>query len=401
MADAGTGAFSAGDIESTIGVGRGRTPLWRRWWVITIVVIAGLMTAWIYLTPKHKTEYIRGKAEMATVRAIVTATGTLAPLEKVTVGAEVSGRLDTVLVDFNDRVTKGQVLAHINTDALRALALQAQAAVAQAKANLEKAENDLKRAISLQQQGFVSTSAYDTAKAARDTAAATLKSARAQSEQAEANLGKADIRSPIDGIVLDRKVDPGQTVAASFQTPELFIIASDLTKLELDVDIDEADIGQVRVNQDATFTVDAYPATTFVATVRELRNAAKTVQNVVTYQGVLNVDNAQGLLKPGMTATADITVKIVNNVLTIPNGALRFTPEAQATNTPGSVNPIAPVDPIATGKGKVWIAGPDGKPVSRDVTLGASDGRRTQVTSTNVKAGDEFILDIAPPQKTS
>ena len=325
----------------------------------------------------------------------------MAPLEKVTVGAEVSGRLDTVLVDFNDHVTKGQILAHINTDALKALALQAQAAVAQAQANLAKGDNDLKRAISLQNSGFVSASAYDIAKAARDTAAATLKSARAQSEQAEANLAKADIRSPIDGIVLDRKVDPGQTVAASFQTPELFVIASDLTKLELDIDIDEADIGQVRVGQAATFTVDAYPATTFNAKVRELRNAAKTVQNVVTYQGVLDVANEQSLLKPGMTATADITVKVVPNVLTIPNGALRFTPDAQVANTPGSVNPIAPVDPIAAGKGKVWTIGLDGKPASRDVTLGASDGRRTQVTSTNIKPGEQFILDIAPPQKAS
>src|SRR6185295_4802706 len=152
--------------------------------------------------------------------------------------------------------------------------------------------------------------------------AATLKSARAQSEQAEANLGKATIRSPIDGIVLDRKVDPGQTVAASFQTPELFVIASDLTKLELTIDIDEADIGQVRVGQDATFTVDAYPAQVFNAKVSELRNAAHTVSNVVTYQGVLTVKNEQGLLKPGMTATADIIVKIVNSVMSVPNGAL-------------------------------------------------------------------------------
>ena len=400
MADAGTGAFHTSDIQSTLGVGRGRTPFWRRWWVLTIAVLAALIAAWVFLTPKKKTEYVYGKAEMATVRAIVTATGTLAPLEKVTVGAEVSGRIETVLVDYNDRVTKGEILAHINTDALKAIELQAQAAVAQAQANLEKADNDLKRAVSLQNSGFVSTSAYDTAKAARDTAAATLKSAKAQAEQAEANLDKADIRSPIDGIVLDRKVDPGQTVAASFQTPELFVIASDLTKLELDVDIDEADIGQVRVGQDATFTVDAYPASTFNAKVRELRNAAKTVSNVVTYQGVLSVNNEQSLLKPGMTATADITVKIVENVLTIPNGALRFTPDAQPSNTPGSVNPIAPVDPIAAGKGKIWVVGTDGKPVSRDVTLGASDGRRTQVTSSNVKPGEQFILDIAP-QKTS
>ena len=400
MADAGTGVFHASDIQSTLGVGKAKTPWWRRWWALTIYAVVALIAAWIYLTPKHKTEYIYGKAEVTTVRAIVTATGTLAPLEKVTVGAEVSGRIETVFVDFNDRVTKGQIIAHINTDALKAIALQAQAAVAQAQANLAKAENDLRRAISLQHSGFVSTAAYDTAKAARDTAAATLKSAKAQSEQAEANLDKADIRAPIDGIVLDRKVDPGQTVAASFQTPELFVIASDLTKLELDVDIDEADIGQVRVGQNATFTVDAYPAASFNAVVRELRNAAKTVSNVVTYQGVLTVDNAQGLLKPGMTATADITVKIVENVLTIPNGALRFTPDAQNYSGPGATNPVAPVDPIATGKGKVWVVGADGKPVSRDVTLGASDGSRTQVTSTNVKAGDQFILDVAPA-KTS
>ncbi|MBI1210248.1 MAG: efflux RND transporter periplasmic adaptor subunit [Alphaproteobacteria bacterium] len=400
MADAGTGAFQTSDIQQTLGVGRGKTPWWRRWWMIAGAIVIAAIAAWWSLTPKQKTEYIYGKAEMQTVRAIVTATGTLAPLEQVTVGAEVSGRIESVLVDFNDHVTKGQIIAHINTDSLKAIALQARAAVAQAQANLQKAENDLKRAISLQKSGFVSTSAYDTAKAARDTAAATLKSAKAQSEQAEANLSKADIRSPIDGIVLDRKVDPGQTVAASFQTPELFVIASDLTKLELDVDIDEADIGQVRVGQSATFTVDAYPAASFSAKVRELRNAARTVSNVVTYQGVLSVDNSQGLLKPGMTATADITTKVVENVLTIPNGALRFTPDAQTYAGPGAVNPIAPVDPIATGKGKVWTVGADGKPVSRDITLGASDGRRTQVTSSNVKAGDQFILDVAP-QKTS
>jgi HlyD family secretion protein len=394
MADAGTGVFHASDIQSTLGVGRAKRPWWRSWWAITSVVVVVLLGAWFVLTPKTKIEYIKGKSEVATVRAIVTSTGTLQPLEQVTVGAEVSGRVDTVLVDFNDHVTKGQILAHINTDALRALALQARAAVAQAQANLAKADNELKRATSLRDSGFASGSTYDTARAARDTAAATLKSAQAQGEQAETNLARADIRSPIDGIVLNRKIDPGQTVAATFQTPELFIIASDLKKLELDIDIDEADIGQVTVGQQATFTVDAYPAQTFHASVRELRNAAKTVQNVVTYQGILSVDNAQGLLKPGMTATADITVKIVENVLTIPNGALRFTPDAQQSNLPGSVNPTAPVDPIASGKGKVWIVGASGKPESRDVTLGATDGRRTQVTSKNVQPGEEFILDI-------
>ena len=176
----------------------------------------------------------------------------------------------------------------------------------------------------------------------------------------------------------------------------MFVIASDLKKLELTIDIDEADIGEVSDGQDATFTVDAYPAQTFNAKVVELRNAARTIQNVVTYQGVLSVQNEKGLLKPGMTATADITSKVVENVLSVPNGALRFTPQAD-TQQQGMIPQAttAPADPIASGKGQVWSLGKDSKPVSRDVTLGITDGRRTQVTSTNVTAGDEFILDIA------
>jgi HlyD family secretion protein len=223
-----------------------------------------------------------------------------------------------------------------------------------------------------------------------------LNTARAQADQTEANLAKAAIRSPIDGIVLDRKIERGQTVTAGFQTPELFVIASDLKKLELTIDIDEADIGEVQLEQQATFTVDAYPAQTFNAKVVELRNAARTIQNVVTYQGVLSVQNDKGLLKPGMTATADITVKVAENVMSVPNGALRFTPE-QETEQTGMIPQAttAPADPIATGKGKVWTLGKDGKPASQDVTLGITDGRRTQVTSANVKTGDEFILDVA------
>jgi HlyD family secretion protein len=255
--------------------------------------------------------------------------------------------------------------------------------------------NDLCRAIVLRRLGFVSQSSYDLALAARDVARATLANARATADQAEANLAKAAIRSPIDGIVLDRKIERGQTVAASFQTPELFVIASDLTKLELTVNIDEADIGEVQVGQGATFTVDAYPARTFSAKVAELRNAAKTISNVVTYEGVLEVSNKDGLLKPGMTATADITVKVVENAMSVPNGALRFSPQATQTNTMIPQATTAPVDPIAAGKGEIWTVGADGTPVSRKVTLGVTDGRRTQVTSDNVKAGEEFILDVA------
>jgi HlyD family secretion protein len=392
-------AATPSDIERTLGVGKAAAPWWRRrWWVIALGLIVIALALWWFLTPGEKIEYVKGKAEVGTIRAIVTATGTLQPIDKVTVGAEVSGRIDDVLVDFNDRVKKGQVLARINTDELSARAVQARATVAQAQANVAKAENDLKRAIELRDKGFVSRASYDQALAARDVARASLANGRAASDQAEANLAKAAIRSPIEGIVLNRKVERGQTVAASFQTPELFVIASDLTKLELTINIDEADIGEVAVGQEATFTVDAYPARTFAAKVTELRNAATTISNVVTYEGVLNVSNKESLLKPGMTATADITVKVVKDVINVPNGALRFAPQAEASSFI-PVATTAPVDPIASGKGQVWTVGADGKPVSRDVKLGVSDGRRTQVTSANVKAGEEFILDIAQPGK--
>jgi HlyD family secretion protein len=394
-------ASAPSDIERTLGIGNARTPLWRRWWVLTIAGLVAAMVAWWALTPAKKTEYVKGKAEIGTIRALVTATGTLEPIDKVTVGAEVSGRLEEILADYNDHVKKGQVIARINTDELRARAVQARASVEQAAANLAKADNDLKRSKALREKNFASDSALDSARAARDAASATLDSTRAQADQAEANLAKAAIRSPIDGIVLDRKVERGQTVTAGFQTPELFVIASDLTKLQLTVDIDEADIGQVAVKQDATFTVDAYPATTFKAKVMELRNAAKTVSNVVTYQGVLSVENQQGLLKPGMTATTDIVVHVVDNAVSVPNGALRFQPQAVNTSTFVPQATTAPVDPIAAGKGEVWSLGSDGKPVSRKVTLGVSDGQHTQVTSGNVKPGEEFILDIAQPGKTS
>ena len=387
---------AASTISRVLGVGKAVTPWWRRWWMIAIALIVIGVAAWWLLTPGKKIEYIKGKSEVASIRALVTATGTLQPIDKVTVGAEVSGRVDEILVDFNSPVKKGEIIARINTDELKARAVQTRASVEQAEANLAKSQNDLRRASALRDKGFASQSIYDSALASRNAAAATLNSTRAQSDQTEANLAKAAIRSPIDGVVLDRKVERGQTVTAGFQTPEMFIIASDLKRLELTVDIDEADIGQVALNQEATFTVDAYPAQIFSAKLAELRNAAKTVSNVVTYQGVLSVDNGKGLLKPGMTATADIVVQVVNNVMSVPNGALRFAPQTEATSFV-PVATTAPVDPIAAGKGEIWTLGKDEKPVARKVTLGVTDGKRTQVTSNNVKAGEEFILDIAQP----
>lgn len=384
------------DIGKVLGVSHKKAPLWRRWWVLLTVGVLVALVAYLMFAPAKPVSYVMGKAEVATIKSIVTATGTLQPIDKVTVGAEVSGRIDELLVDFNDHVKKGQVIARINTDELNARAVQADATVQQFAAALVKAENDLGRAVALQAKGFFSKAAYDTALSARNSASANLKSAKAQADQAKANLAKAAVRSPIDGIVLDRKIERGQTVAAGFQTPELFVIASDLTKLELTIDIDEADIGEVGVGQDATFTVDAYPSQVFKAKVTELRNAARTIQNVVTYQGVLTVENEKGLLKPGMTATADISVKTATNVVSVPNGALRFSPQATpVVETMAPQATVAPADPISSGKGTLWIDVKGKAPESRDVTLGITDGQRTQITSSNVKAGEAFILDIA------
>ena len=385
-------------VADTLGVRRKATPLLRRWPVLLLALAGTGAAAWWYMRPAAPIDYVFEPAAAADIRATVTATGTLQPIDKVTIGAEVSGRVEAILVDFNDRVTKGQVLARLNTDELQARAVQTRAGVAQAQANLAKAEHDFTRASDLRKRGYVSQEAFDQTLTSRDLARAALNSARAVSDQSEANLAKAAIRSPMDGIVLDRKVERGQTVAASFQTPELFVIASDLTHLELTVDIDEADIGELRVGQPASFAVDAYPARNFSARLLELRNAARTVANVVTYQGVLDVNNSDGLLKPGMTATADIEVRAAKHVLSVPNRALRFTPNAKSGPSFGPQNNKRDDGPaLAPGTGRVWTVGKDGAPVARLVRLGISDGKRTQILSGNLRPGEQLIVDVGEP----
>ena len=382
-------------VADSLGVRRKATPMWRSWPVLLVAFGIAGTAAWWFLRPAPVTDYVVEQATLADLRATVTATGTLQPIDKVTIGAEVSGRVEAILVDFNDRVTKGQVLARLNTDELEARAVQTRAGVAQAEANLAKAGHDFTRASDLRKRGYVSQEAYDQALTSRDLARAALNSARAVSDQSEANLAKAAIRSPMDGIVLDRKVERGQTVASSFQTPELFVIASDLTHLELTVDIDEADIGELRVGQAASFAVDAYPARNFSARLLELRNAARTVANVVTYQGVLDVNNSDALLKPGMTATADIEVYAATQVLSVPNRALRFTPGTKSGPSFGPQNSKRDDGPaLAPGSGRVWTPGSDGTPVARVVRLGITDGKRTQILGGNLQPGERLIVDV-------
>jgi HlyD family secretion protein len=236
-----------------------------------------------------------------------------------------------------------------------------------------------------------------TAQGDYDRARASIRTAQAQIDQQQTTIAQATVRAPIDGVVLDRNVSVGQTVAATFQTPVLFTLASDLSKMQLQVDIDEADIGQVRVGQQASFTVDAFPQDHFAATLVSLRNAPKTVNNVVTYTGILSVDNRAHLLRPGMTATAEIITDRERNALLVPNGALRFTPLQSALKVP-----IPPLPVTVNGRlqGRVWLL-KDGIPTPRDPRLGKTDGKSTVVLSRDVAPGDAAITDVTTSAPTT
>ncbi|BCW87102.1 Macrolide export protein MacA [Alphaproteobacteria bacterium SO-S41] len=407
-------------IEKTLGVGKKKRSLRTKsliWLggIGAVVVVLFLLFSGGGAPVGFKAEAVkRGPLSVK-----VTATGTLQPIDQVDVGAEVSGRVVEVKVDFNNTVKTGDILAQIDTTQLEARRIQTEAQLAAAKAGVRQAEaalsdaaRRLERLRDLAKGRNVSQQDLDTAQATYDQAVAGLEVAKAQVAIQDANLkvavgdiDKAVIKSPIDGIVLYRNVEPGQTVAASFQTPILFTLASDIKNLELLADIDEADVGQVDEEQGASFTVDAFPNRTFEARIRSLRNAPKkadaatgaTSQGVVVYQAELSVNNEAGLLKPGMTATAEITVKTVESAILVPNAALRFVPpdismsEAIAEEKQGGEGQDKPRDPTA---GRVFIE-EGGKPVEHKVKIGATDGAFTEILEGDLKEGDNVLTDLA------
>jgi HlyD family secretion protein len=304
----------------------------------------------------------------------------------VTVGAEVSGKIDALFVDYNDQVKQGQKLAQINTEATEAQLLQSRGALAQARATLIQNEATFKRYTELLKSNALSQEAYNSARGDYARAQAGVDQAAAQVQAYETQLTKATIYAPIDGVVLDRKVSVGQTVVAAMTTPELYILASNLTQMELDVNIDEADVGAVREGQPASFTVDAYPNKTFQAKLISVHNASETVQNVVTYKGVLLVYNPELLLKPGMTATAEILTGKIDNAVLVPNAALRFVPADYIVKA-------APPAQTGPGLGRVWtVAGKD-KLKAHDLKVGGSNGRFTVALSGDVALGDHVVTD--------
>jgi HlyD family secretion protein len=416
MDDSVKSKFDA-DLKAALGLDRpaGRIAVGRRalkWGaaIAAVLALAGIMLLFAG-RPAAVLSYVTLPTAKGNLTETVTATGTVQPINKVDVSSELSGTTRRVLVDYNSAVKVGQILAELDTDKLkatvessRARLVASKAHVAEAAATVEEKRSDYERKRSLAEKQFTSGQDLGAAKAAYERAVAVLASARADVGVAEAelrlnetNLEKAYIRSPIDGVVLKRNVDPGQTVASSLQAPVLFSIAEDLRKMELQVDVDEADVGKVKEGQIATFSVDAYPDRRFPATIRVLRYAPETVQGVVTYKAVLNVDNTELLVRPGMTATADITVKEVTDAMLAPNAALRFTPPAsQANARPSVLKRFLPGVPQFRPPSQKQEAGPnrtlwvlrDGKPAAVSVVVGASDGKMTEI----VKG------DIAPPQ---
>jgi HlyD family secretion protein len=329
----------------------------RRWPWLLAVLLLPVAALWFFShrggaeAGSYRTEPV----ERGEIRTAISATGTLSATATVDVGTQVSGTLATVDVDFNDHVRAGQVIARLDPSTLQARLDQAaatlsssQAGLGEAQATAKNAEADYKRNAELAQKQLIARTDADAALAARDQARARIASAQAQVRQQQASvnsarldLEKSVIRSPVDGVVLERAVEPGQTVAASLQTPTLFKIAGDLSKMEIVLAIDEADIGQVKVGQQARFTVDAFPERNFRGRVTQLRLAATNTANVITYPVVVSVDNPDQLLLPGMTANAEIEISRKQDVLSVPNSALRFRPadEANAQNGPPGFGP--------------------------------------------------------------
>ncbi|GAB4229798.1 MAG: efflux RND transporter periplasmic adaptor subunit [Deltaproteobacteria bacterium] len=357
--------------------------------------------------------YRTAKVERGTIVDAITATGNINAVTTVSVGSQVSGTLQQIFVDFNSRVRKGQVIARIDPRLLDAAVVQARAGVENAKASLERAqvtvidtERTYRRNRELVKDGFVaqadvdsSQTAWEQAQAQKKSAEAALKQAEGSLRVAETNLEYATIRSPVDGIVISRNVDVGQTVAASFQTPTLFSIAQDLTKMQVDTNVDESDIGRAALGQAATFTVDAWPGKTFRGTVTQVRNSPIVTQNVVTYNVVVRVDNRDLLLKPGMTANVSIEVKKFEGVLKIPNAALRYRPVSKGTGAEDSGKRKEGAG--EAGGQRVYLLGKDGKTVPVKIRTGVSDGTHTLLEEGNLKEGDVLVTGETQGKKAS
>jgi HlyD family secretion protein len=423
------------NIEENLGISTGK----RRWrklgvWLVMLLLLAlgggFLFDRWKASAQESPVRYRTESARMGDLTVTVTATGQLQSTRDVSVGSEVSGIIDSVEVNYNDFVKVGQVLARINTEKLDAQVAQdkamletARAKVADAKVTVAETEAEYQRMMAVRARSnnqLPSQHDVDTSKAAYERAKVAVASAQATVSQAEANLAidqtnvtKAVIRSPVNGVVMARNVEPGQTIAAQFNVTTMFQLAEDLTRMKLQVNIDEADVGVVQEGQPVKFTVDAYPGRQFPGQIKQLRYQSTTSNNVVTYIAVIGVDNREMLLRPGMTATATITVKSAKNVLLVPNIALRFNPtQAGPTETADNrsfIRKLMPGPPpmpkratdseeeaATAGSPHVWVLAGD-RPVPVAVKTGLTNGKLTEIQSLAARKPAAAKPAPAPP----
>ena len=355
-------------------------------WLIVGVVAVVAVAAWMLSGKKKKEEvtFATEKVAPANLQNSVTATGTIEPVTSVTVGTQVSGIVSKLYVDYNSVVKKGQVIAELDKTNLISQLNTAKANLASAQSKLNYETANYKRYKSLYQKGLVSADDYENAQLTYKQASEQVATCKEEVQRAQTNLGYATITSPIDGVVLSKSVEEGQTVAASFSTPELFTIAQDLTNMQVVADVDEADIGDVKNGERVSFTVDAYPDDTFEGTVTQVRQEATTTNNVVTYEVVISAPNADLKLKPGLTANVTIFTAERKNVLSVPSKALRYTP------TKETVGKMKIVD--CNGKNKVWTL--DGnRIVAHSVNIGMTDGTHTEILS-GITSGTPVITGL-------
>ncbi len=360
--------------------------------ITPILIILGII--YFYKSNDEKTEFVTTKLKYDNISQIVTASGVINPLSTVIIGTQVSGTIKEIYVDFNSEVKQNQLLALIDPDVFEATVAQRQAALEIAKAQVNVQENDiiyykktLDRILKLKNAKYSTEKELELAQRDYDNSVAQLKLQQAQVKQAQASLDSAQtelrytkITSPVDGIVISKSVEVGQTVAASFSTPELFSVAEDLTKMEIEASVVEADIAKVKVGQSVNFNVDSFPDKTFKGVVKQVRNKAVTTSNVVTYSVIIGIDNSELLLKPGMTANVEIITAQKNDALIAPNSALRFY-----------------LDNTKRYKEKgVWVL-KNNIPERINIEEGISDDNNTEIISDTLRAGDEIIIS----QKTN
>ena len=362
--------------------------------VLVLAITGGVVAYRQFYAAASEPQYRTQAVEKGDVKQVVSANGTINPVTLVNVGTQVSGTVKKLYVDFNSKVEKGQVLLELDDALLAAQQKQSQANAQSASASLELATANEARMRSLFEQEYASRLELDTAVQAKKVAEAQLQSARATVEKDKANLAYTVIRSPVSGVVVDRSVDVGQTVAASLQTPTLFKIAQDLSKMQIDANFAEADIGNIRVGQTVRFTVDAFAGRNFKGEVKQIRLRPTVQSNVVTYDVVVNVDNPEQLLMPGMTAYVSIAVQERKDVLLVSNSALRFKPANNANVKRDNVDPAAPRNTKAKHdafSGTVYkLQGDVLVPIN--VALGITDNRNTEIVSGDIKAGDQIVL---------